>query len=156
MSGERGTRDSSRRALGRKERRVPVKGIRQLPFARIENRYPPIQLLSADEIESIHRASLRLLQEVGMEVLHEESRRVLKSAGAEVDETNQRVRFDPVLIETQVANAPSQFTLEARNPAHNVQVGGPHLIFAATGGPAFASDLDRGRRSGNYQDMCDY
>ena len=30
------------------------------------------------------------------------------------------------------------------------------MIFAATGGPAFASDLDRGRRAGNYQDMCDY
>ena len=75
MSGERGARETLRRRdrPGR-ERRVPVKGIRQLPFARIENRYPPIQLLSADELESIHRASLRLLQEVGMEVLHDESR----------------------------------------------------------------------------------
>ena len=99
---------------------------------------------------------MRLLQEVGMEVLHDESRRVLKSAGAEVDETNQRVRFAPELIETCVAKAPAEFTLEARNPAHNVTVGGPHVIFAATGGPAFASDLDRGRRAGNYQDMCDY
>src|SRR4051812_20226273 len=106
MGGERGVRET----LRRKERRVPVKGIRQLPFGQIENRYPPIQLLSGDEIEWIHRASLRLLQEVGMEVLHEESRRVLKSAGAEVDETNQRVRFDPALIETHVAKAPSQFT----------------------------------------------
>src|SRR3954466_11862086 len=119
MSGERGARET----LRRKERRVPVKGIRQLPFARIENRYPPIQLLSADEIESIHHASLRLLQEVGMEVLHEESRRALKAAGAEVDETNQRVRFDSALIETHVAKAPATFTLEARNPAHNVEVG---------------------------------
>jgi trimethylamine--corrinoid protein Co-methyltransferase len=152
MSGERGARET----LRRKERRVPVKGIRQLPFARIENRYPPIQLLSADELQSIHVASLRLLQEVGMEVLHEESRRVLKSAGAEVDETNQRVRFAPELIEAFIAKAPPEFTLEARNPAHNLRVGGPHVIFAATGGPAFASDLDRGRRAGNYQDMCDY
>src|SRR3954451_1240247 len=56
MSGERGVRET----LRRKERRVQVKGIRQLPFARIENRYPPIQLLSDDEVESIHRASLRL------------------------------------------------------------------------------------------------
>src|SRR4051812_2377452 len=157
MSGERGARETlRRRERPGRERRVPVKGIRQLPFARIENRYPPIQLLSADELESIHHASLRLLQEVGMEVLHEESRRALKAAGAEVDETNQRVRFDPALIETHVAKAPATFTLEARNPAHNVMVGGPHVIFAATGGPAFASDLDRGRRAGNYQDMCDY
>jgi trimethylamine--corrinoid protein Co-methyltransferase len=152
MSGERMVRESGRR----RERRAPSTGIRQLPFARVENRYPPIQLLSADEIESIHHASLRLLKEVGMEVMHEESRRVLKAAGADVDETNQRVRFDPALIEQAVAKAPSEFTIHARNAVHDVKVGGPHVIFAATGGPAFASDLDRGRRPGNYQDMCDY
>jgi trimethylamine--corrinoid protein Co-methyltransferase len=151
MSGERIPSTGRRR-----ERRTPTSGIRQLPFARVENRYPPIQLLSADEIEAIHQASLHLLQEVGMEVMHDESRRILKAAGAEVDETNQRVRFDPVLIEQSVAKAPSEFTLHARNPAHDVKIGGPHVIFAATGGPAFSSDLDRGRRAGNYQDMCDY
>ena len=35
-------------------------------------------------------------------------------------------------------------------------VGEENLIFIATGGPAFASDLDRGRRAGNYADMCDF
>jgi trimethylamine--corrinoid protein Co-methyltransferase len=153
MSGETGTR---RDPAKRRERRSQTTGLRQLPFARVENRYPPIQLLSADELESIHRASLRLLQEVGMEVLHEESRRVLKAAGAEVDESNQRVRFDPALVEQSVAKAPAEFTLSARNPAYDVKIGGPHMIFAATGGPAFASDLDRGRRAGNYEDMCNY
>jgi trimethylamine--corrinoid protein Co-methyltransferase len=152
MSGERIPREIGRR----RERRTQPTGIRQLPFARVENRTPPIALISADEIEQIHRASLRLLQEVGMEVMHEESRRILKAHGAEVDETNQRVRFDPVLIEQSIATAPSEFTLHARNPAHDVKVGGPHVIFAATGGPAFASDLDRGRRAGNYEDMCNY
>jgi trimethylamine--corrinoid protein Co-methyltransferase len=155
MSGERIPSTGSG-AGRRRERRAATTGIRQLPFARVENRYPPIQLISADEIEAIHHASLRLLQEVGMEVMHDESRRILKAHGAEVDETNQRVRFDPALIETSIAKAPAEFTLHARNPAHDVKVGGPHVIFAATGGPAFASDLDRGRRAGNYQDMCDY
>jgi trimethylamine--corrinoid protein Co-methyltransferase len=135
---------------------VPTTGIRQLPFAQVANRYPPIAVISADEIEAIHRASLRLLQEVGMEVLHDESRRLLKANGAEVDETNQRVRLAPELVENFIAKAPSAFKLYARNPAYDVQVGGPHMIFAATGGPAFASDLDRGRRAGNYADMCDY
>jgi trimethylamine--corrinoid protein Co-methyltransferase len=152
MSGERIPREIGRR----RERRTQPTGIRQLPFAQVENRYPPIQLLSADEIEAIHFASLRLLQEVGMEVMHDESRRILKATGAEVDETNQRVRFDPALIEQSVAKAPAEFTLTARNPAYDVKIGGAHMIFAATGGPAFASDLDRGRRAGNYQDMCDY
>jgi trimethylamine--corrinoid protein Co-methyltransferase len=156
MSGERIPRETGRKTVRGRERRAPTGGIRQLPFARVENRYPPIALLSADEIESIHRASLQLLREVGMEVLHDESRRVLKAHGAEVDEATQRVRFDPALIEQSIATAPAEFTLHARNPAHDVTLGGPHVIFAATGGPAFASDCDRGRRAGNYQDMCDY
>src|ERR1700759_2083109 len=113
------TGESARVGGGRRrERRVPTTGVRQLPFAQVENRYPPITVISADEIEAIHHASLRLLQEVGWGVLHDESRRLLKSNGAEVDETNQRVRLAPELVESFVAKAPSAFTLYARNPAY--------------------------------------
>ena len=143
------------RQAGRRERRT-AGGIRQLAFGAAVNRYPPIALLSTDEVESIHLASLELLATTGMEVLHDESRRLLKSAGADIDESTLRVRFDPAMIEEKIRTAPSSFTLQARNPARNLKVGDGSLIFAATGGPAFVSDLDRGRRAGNYQDMCDY
>lgn len=146
----------TREATQRRARRPIATGPRQLPFAGVTNRYPPIALLSTDEIESIHVASLRLLSEIGMEVLHDESRNLLKAAGATVDETNQRVRFDPAMIEGKIKSAPSRFTLQARNPAKNLTVGDGSMIFAATGGPAFAHDIERGRRAGNYQDMCDY
>lgn len=145
------TRDARRR-----ERRVVTSGPRQLPFASLTNRYPPISLLSADEVESIHQASLRLLAEIGMEVLHEESRLLLKSAGASVDESSLRVRFDPGMVEEKIQTVPPSFTLQARDPAKNLRVGNGNLIFASTGGPAFAHDIERGRRAGNYQDMCDY
>jgi trimethylamine---corrinoid protein Co-methyltransferase len=144
------------RQAGRREARRAAGGIRQLGFGAAINRYPPIALLSADEVESIHLASLDLLSTTGMEVLHEESRRLLKTAGADVDESTMRVRFDPAMIDETIRTSPSSFTLQARNPARNLKVGDGSLIFAATGGPAFVSDLDRGRRAGNYQDMCDY
>jgi len=146
----------TRDATQRRQRRPLATGPRQLPFGKVVNRYPPIGLLSADELESIHVASLRLLAEIGMEVLHDESRNLLKSAGATVDESNQRVRFDPAMIEAKIKTAPANFTLQARNPARNLSVGDGSMIFAATGGPAFAHDIERGRRAGNYQDMCDY
>src|SRR5690606_9303249 len=53
----------------RRERRVPQVGVRQLPFARVYNRYKPIEVLSADHIEAIHRAALKLLRETGIEVM---------------------------------------------------------------------------------------
>jgi trimethylamine--corrinoid protein Co-methyltransferase len=146
----------TREATRRRERRAVSSGPRQLPFATVTNRYPPIPLISADEVESIHHASLRLLSEIGMEVMHDESRALLKSAGADVDESTQRVRFDPAMIEEKIRTVPSSFTLQARDPAKNIKVGDGSLIFAATGGPAFAHDIERGRRAGNYQDMCDY
>ncbi len=61
----------------RRERQRRTTGLRQLPFARIRNPYRPVEILSADQIEAIHQASLRLLEEVGVEVLHDESRRDL-------------------------------------------------------------------------------
>jgi trimethylamine---corrinoid protein Co-methyltransferase len=142
--------------LRRRERSVRSAGLRQLPFATLRNRYRPVALLSADQIEAIHNASLRLLAEVGMEVLHEESRRIFRLGGAKVDEATWRVRCDPGLIEEQVAKAPPIFTMLARDPAKNLTVGGDHLVFTAVGGPAFVSDLDRGRRAGSYADMRDY
>lgn len=147
----------TRTTTGRRERRAPTgTGVRQMPFGAVTNRYPKIALLSEDEIEAIHRSSLRLLAETGMEVMHDESRALLKWAGASVDEATQRVRFDPAMVEEVIRTAPSRFTLQARNPARNLTVGDGSLIFAATGGPAFVSDLDRGRRAGNFADMCDY
>ncbi len=140
----------------RRDRTSRSAGIRQLPFARIRNRYRPVELLSADQIEAIHRASLRLLAEVGIEVMHEESRRILRQAGAEVDEASQRVRCDPALIEAEIARAPASFAIEARDPAKSIEVGKGELVFSAVGGPAFANDLDRGRRAGTSADMRDY
>ncbi len=140
----------------RRERPVRSTGLRQLPFARIRNTYRPVELVSADQIEAIHEASLRLLAEVGFEVLHEESRRILKAAGASVDDSTMRVRCDPALIEAAIATAPASFTMHARDPEKNLLIGADNLIFTAVGGPAFANDLDRGRRAGTYQDMRDY
>ena len=147
----------ARSPSGRRERRMASSGgVRQMPFGAVRNRYPRFEVMSADEVEAIHRASLRLLAETGMEVMHAESRSLLRRGGADVDEASQRVRFDPAMVEEVIRTVPSSFTLQARNPARNLTVGDGSLIFAATGGPAFVSDLERGRRAGNYDDMCDY
>ena len=140
----------------RRERSNRSAGLRQLSFARIRNPYRPVEPLSRDQIEAIHQASLSLLAEVGVEVMHEESRRILRQAGAEVDEASQRVRCDPALIEAEIAKAPASFTIETRDPAKRIEIGADNLVFSAVGGPAFANDLDRGRRAGSAADMRDY
>jgi trimethylamine---corrinoid protein Co-methyltransferase len=140
----------------RRERRSVGGGIRQLPFKTLRNPYKPIEILSEDQVETIHLASLEILENIGIESLHMETLDLFERAGAKVDRSTLRVRPDRGLILEAIETVPPEFTLRARNPERDLHFGRNHLVFCATGGPAFASDLDRGRRAGNQADMKDY
>ena len=151
--------DRSGEAGGEAQRRRPrrvVSAIPQVPWRRLVNPFRPVEILSADEVEAVHRASLRILEEIGVEVLGDRALDVLARAGARVDVSSRRVRMDRGLVESLVALAPREFRLHARNPARHLDFGGRHVVFCAVGGPAFVSDLDRGRRPGNAADFADY
>jgi trimethylamine--corrinoid protein Co-methyltransferase len=141
---------------GRRRPRRTSGGIAQLPWRTVHNPYRPVEILSADEVETLHRASLRVLAEIGVEVLGDRAIDLLASAGATVNRWTRRVTMDPAQVEELVAKAPSTFRLHARNPAKNLEFGGGHVVFSAVGGPAFVTDIDRGRRPGNHADFCDY
>jgi trimethylamine---corrinoid protein Co-methyltransferase len=142
-------------ASRRRPRRVAA-GVHQLPWRRLVNPYRPAEILSADQVEAVHVASLRILAEIGMEVLGDRALDALAAAGAHVDRETRMVRLDPAQVESLVAMAPPEFRLHARNPDRDVILGGSNLVFCAVGGPAFVSDLDRGRRPGNFADFVDY
>ena len=91
-------------------------GVPQLPFRTLTNPFTPLEVLSADQVEDVHRASLRILAEVGVEVLGDRAIDRLAAAGATVDRETRRVRLDPGLVEERIATAPATFTLHARNP----------------------------------------
>lgn len=131
-------------------------GLRQLPFRELRNPYPPIEILAPEQVELIHATSLRVLSELGVRVLDAPSRGHLRAAGATVDDDTMMVRFDPALVEEMVALAPAELTLHARNPARNLRLGGDSIIFSSVMCPAFANDLDRGRRAGTFAEMCDF
>ena len=57
----------------------------QRPWAQPRMRYRPTEVVSADELESIHLGSLRVLSEIGMDFLDADAREVLRAAGADVD-----------------------------------------------------------------------
>ncbi len=139
----------------RRSRRV-ANEILQLPWQDVVNPYAPIEVLDDDKVQIIIRSALKVLATQGMRFLEPSSRKTMQEAGADVDEANQMVRFDSALVEEKVALAPSSFNLRARNPAHNLKVGGNNILFGSIGGPAFCSDLDKGRRPGTYAEMCDY
>ena len=119
-------------------------------------KFSALKIISQDEIESIHHASLDVLEKVGMKVLHGDARKVFKQAGLDVDESTQMVYFDRDLVLNKITEPPKEFTLRARNPKRDLKVGGKHIVFSAVGGPAYCSDLDRGRRRGSLEDLQNY
>ena len=100
----------------------------------------------------IERAADQILDEVGVEIHGDaESLDLFRAAGARVD--GESVRFDPGLVGSLCATAPSEFTQHARNPAHDVQIGGNHVVFAPAYGSPFVYDTEGGRR---YASLADF
>ncbi|MBQ74185.1 MAG: methyltransferase [Gammaproteobacteria bacterium] len=130
--------------------------IRQLPFNNVTNPYPPMEVLNDSQVQKIVTTALTVLESHGMRFMHDESRRLLRQAGANVDDSQQMVRIDRDLVLEKIAQAPSEFTLSARNPDHDLKIGANNIVFTSVGGPAFCTDLDQGRRPGTYENMCDY
>ena len=79
------------------------------------------EVVSADELEGIHEASLTILERIGMDIWDSQARTLLRQAGAEVDEATQHVRFPKELILERIATAPAEFTMHSWNPERNLR-----------------------------------
>jgi trimethylamine--corrinoid protein Co-methyltransferase len=126
----------------------------QPPFAQPRRTMPTTALVSDDELESIHRASLRVLAEVGIDFLHADARRMLAAAGARVD--GDRVRFDPEMIADHMATLPNEFILHGRSPERDLRIGGDWVTYSSVASAPNYVSLDGDRRTGDragYQDF---
>ena len=116
----------------------------------VQSSLKPLELLSEDQIEAIHHASLMVLQETGIEILSAAARDIYRNAGAEVDDTSCRVRMASDLVEQSIASCPSQWTLHARNPDNNVPIGGAWLVYCNATTPPYVSGPGLPRQPGSF------
>ena len=126
--------------------------IPQLPRRQIKRKFAPTNILSTDEIESIHQASLKVLNEIGMDFLWPDALQLLaKTGGVKID--GDRVRFERAFIEEYLSYAPAEFTIHARNPENNARIGGDNMVFGTVGSPPSCYDMEGGRRTGTQADF---
>ncbi|HWZ62971.1 MAG TPA: trimethylamine methyltransferase family protein [Steroidobacteraceae bacterium] len=121
------------------------------PLPRLENRWPPLEILSAEQVERILDSAFRVLEEAGLEIRSPAARAVYAQAGALVDEPTQMVRLGRDLIEAQLRHAPERFVLHARNPARHLSVGGNVVNFGPVTGAPNIRDSEGGRRYGDLE-----
>jgi len=129
--------------------------IPQLPARRVRNPYPPLALLTDEQVEAIHDASMRILEEFGIEVMSPRALALFEAAGAKVDHATQNVRLDRAMVADVAARAPSHIRLTPRNADHAVEIGGDGIVFTLVAGPPNVHDRERGRRAGNLADYRD-
>jgi trimethylamine--corrinoid protein Co-methyltransferase len=124
----------------------------EIPFRNLRNPRPAYDWLEPELLEQIHEASLDILESVGLDFYDDEVLDIWHSAGATIDRTARHVWLDRGLVLEALATAPSEFRWQARNPAHDVRIGGDGIAFGPCGGMAYATDLDGGRRIGSMSD----
>jgi trimethylamine--corrinoid protein Co-methyltransferase len=114
------------------------------------NRMPRYEILSEESLGVLDRGWRRIVTEIGIEFLSDEALDAFRKAGQQVD--GQSVKLDPDFVLEQVAKAPREFDLQARNPERTVHIGGDHMVFSAVYGCPFVRDgLER--REATYADF---
>ncbi|HEX7300980.1 MAG TPA: trimethylamine methyltransferase family protein [Solirubrobacteraceae bacterium] len=110
------------------------------------NSLPRYEILTEDAMAVLDRGWRRIVTEIGIEFLLDESVEQFRAAGQQVVDGN-RVILDPEFVLEQVAKAPREFDLQARNPERNIHVGGQHMAFASVYGCPFVREGDARREA---------
>jgi trimethylamine--corrinoid protein Co-methyltransferase len=118
----------------------------------LRNCLKPLEILSEDQLMSIHEASLYLLENIGIEFMGTAARDKFRAAGATVDDTTGLVKIPREVVASALKTAPATFVLNPRNPARQVHAGENHVSFGLVAGPPNVHDCVGGRRNGNLAD----
>ena len=116
------------------------------------NKLPLTEVLDAEGVETIHKASMRLLSDVGTLIVdYPPALETFRQNGAKVE--GEKVWIDEDTLRHFIDQTPATFTLQARNPANNLTIGGRHTVLAPIYGPPFVSDYENGRRVSTLDDF---
>ncbi len=140
----------------RRTRSAPAFQLNQLPVRSVTNPYSPVSVLSEESLEMIHDGSMCILEQTGLEIMNDRARALMLEHGAELDPKTGYVRMQREMVLEKISTIPEQFTLHARNPRFNSTYGGNHINFSLVASAPNCSDLDTGRRAGNFADYCKF
>lgn len=112
-----------------------------------------VQLLSPEQIDRIHAASLAILERTGVHVPHPEVLSRFADAGANVDHAAQRVRIPPDLVMRSLETAGKAFTLYGRDLSRRVAFGQGRRNYNSIAGEALWVDAPGGER--RYTTLAD-
>ena len=113
----------------------------------------PLKVLSTQEVESIHHATLRVLSQVGVVLPHDRIRKQLMEAGATLKD--ERILLPPEMVEKALASCAKNVTTVGRN-GQEIVLGDGSLHWHNLGGARDIYDPKSGQaRHATLQDVRD-
>ena len=106
-----------------------------------ERNFSPLKILTEEQIETIHKGTLEVLEKTGVRIEHEKALKLLEKNDCYVDHNDFRVRIPPGLVEESLAKCPSSFRVKARNPKNDMIYGG-NTLYCTTAPGMQTVDLD--------------
>ena len=113
-----------------------------------------LELLSRDEVQQIHAATLDVLAEQGVKFHSQKALDVLEANGASVDRETTVARIPSEVVERALRTLPEKFTLGARNPEYDLPLDGEHIYISSDGCGVFARDFDGTVRASRKEDLA--
>jgi len=115
---------------------------------------PRYEILSPDAVMVLDKGWRRIVSEIGVQFAKPEAVELFAKAGQRVD--GEVVYLDPEFVLAQVAKAPREFEIQARNPANSVHIGGDHMVFSAVYGSPFVreGDVRRDATLADFRRLC--
>ena len=143
-------RDGTRRSKQKRDSQVGL----SMPVHQPKLSFAPVEILTAEQVEDIHAASLKVLQKTGIHFMGHKARAFLEGFdGIQVDHETEIVRFAPDIVEQAMASVPRSFRLHARNPAKDLEFGAGKIAFTNVVTPPYVEDAEQGQRNGTHAEM---
>ena len=114
------------------------------------SRIPTQNVLTDNQVDRINEEAMKILTEVGVDFEYAPAVEVLKAHGCKTE--GSRVYFDRAFVEARIAEAPSEFTLKARDEKKSTPVRDGSFILTPSYGPPFVYELDGTRRGTTSED----
>jgi len=107
---------------------------------------PPYQILSEQDLKSIHSATLTLMKTVGVRVYGEEAREIYRSAGCIIDDDSGLIRFPEEVVNDAIVKTPEQYVMCGRDPKNDFVLGSDQVFYTNFGTGIEIVDPDSGER----------
>ncbi|MFZ5945611.1 MAG: trimethylamine methyltransferase family protein [Bacillota bacterium] len=110
--------------------------------------------LMTRDLEELHAASMKILEEVGVQFHHPEVLEIIRKKGILVKE--QTAFFTQEQIMEWIDKAPKNFNLYARNPRYDMHIGGERVEYAPGYGAPTVSEIDGTKRPALLSDYIKF